>query len=153
MDFAITLRTIDNRNYEFSLLPVKKAKKILFIITQLLGPSIGKAMSGLTSLDTDIETEILPLLGNAVSGLTERLNEQELDIIVDTLLPYIKIENEGAYRNIMLDTDFCGQLKSFYKVIFASLEVNFTDFLDGIKPLLKKVKQKNEIVTPKIEVK
>lgn len=145
-NLPIIQKTVDNVSYEFSLLPVKQAKKVLFILTQVIMPSIGNALSKIQNiniLDAEIEKELFPALGNAITTLASKLTEQDLNTITDVLLPYIQIDNgKGGYRTIILDEDFAGRLFSFYKVIFASLEVNFTDFLEGMQPLLEKINSK-----------
>ena len=95
-------------------------------------------MDGVESIkDANIDIE------KVVTGLTTALDENETEKIILVLGEQIICNGKKLTKEV-IDTEFCGDILSLYKVVAAALEVQFGDFFGeggvfaGAKGLLEK---------------
>jgi Phage tail assembly chaperone protein, TAC len=132
-------RIIDNRTYEFFFLPPKDALRTLVRILKIVGEPIGAITDLFSSFDgksLDMKISELPpgIINNAVTALVNRLDEDQVMQIIEDLMgsTHVKTENDRGTRPIQFAVDFCGRIGHLFKVVKASLEVNYADFFgDG----------------------
>lgn len=140
-------KIIDDVEYEIWHLPPRKAMAILTKLTKLFGEPIGKALGGVKNLDSSIDFDIL---GSAIGVLTNKLDEVEVQEIIDSLFKYVKIRNEkGALMDVNIDLHFHGKIMHLLNVAGESLEVNFSDFFAVLKTKIGLVFSKAETKSEK----
>lgn len=132
-------KTIDGEEYIFCQLPPKKSMKLLTRILRIIGPALGVVVGDKTKIDDIANLDIKP--GMIVSELCSRLDENEVEHIVDTLLSQVHHCGKGELSKVF-DEHFGGRLPHLFNVVFAALEVEYSDFFDGklgevIQDLLK----------------
>lgn len=136
------VKEIDKETYEIWHLPAELAITTLTKLTRIIGEPMGKAMGGLESssgslMDANVNFNII---GHAIGLLASRLDENEVMLIIKTMLKYVhKKESNGKLRECDLELDFQGRIMHLFKVVQASLEFNYSDFFAGIKSRLKEV--------------
>lgn len=142
-----TIKTIDEKDYEIWHIPAKEGSEIILKLAKLvlepLGVGFGKQK--LASLE-DVELDF----GNIVTTLSSRLNETDVQQIMQTLFKYVHIKTEtGGFIPVDINRDFTGKIMHMYKVFFSAMEVNFADFLSELKgsvlagSIIKKIQTKS----------
>lgn len=128
-------KTIDGEQYTFCQLPPKKSLKLLTRIVRIIGAPLGAAMDGLkdagdirTALDADIDISMI------VAALCDRLDENEVEAIVDTLLSQVIHAGQGEVSK-RFDVLFGGRLAHLFKVLAEALKVEYGDFLADMPDL------------------
>ncbi len=125
------IKNINGIEYEIWQLPPRTAMSILTKLAKLIGEPIGKAIGGIKGLDGDISFD---LVGEAIGVLTNKLEEAEVQFIIDTLFKYIKIRDEkGALVAVNIDLHFHGKVMDILTLTGMALEVNFSDFFAVLK--------------------
>lgn len=135
---------IDDQNYAITHLPPGQALKIMSRLTKLIGGPAGKALisggdfGGLMNSDV---SDALPLVGELIAALSERLDE---DMILDTikeLLSTVHIVNGDKQVPVMnmFDVQFTGKTFHLLKLVKSTLEVNYGDFFVGLSGLKEKI--------------
>ena len=126
-------RTIDGEKYTFCQLPAKKSLKLMTRIVRIIGAPIGAALGELPDGDK-VSMEVLLdrnfNMGAIVAALCDRLDEDEVEAIVDTLLSQVIHEGAGEISK-QVDTHFAGRLPHLLKVLAAALSHEYGDFLAG----------------------
>lgn len=124
-------KTIDGEKYTFCQLPPKRSLKLMMRILRIVGPTLGVAVEGARTgagvdigalLTTDID------VSRIVSALCERLDENEVEAIVDDLLSQTIHGGKGEVSR-QFDVLFGGRLQHLFKVVYAALQVEYGDFL------------------------
>ena len=129
-------KVIGGEEYTFCQLPPKKSLKLLTRILKLIGPALGGAMSE----DGDAKNIMDLDLGMVVSQLCARLDENEIEYIIDMLLSQVLHSGKGNLAQVF-DQHFAGRLPHLFNVLGAALEVEYNDFFDGkISDILSGVK-------------
>jgi hypothetical protein len=135
MGRQVESRTIDGRLYEFYQVSPKIALKVLTRVTKLLGEPLGILGGQLAGSKKDgiaalLEQDTSELLPKAVSLFVTRLDETEVQQVIDWLLEpvHVQTEDDKGTRRIMFERDFQGRIGHLMKVVLAALEVNFQDF-------------------------
>jgi hypothetical protein len=120
---------IKGTKYLFVLIPPPEALKILTRLIKRTLPSVGGALSGsdLKGMAEALSGEIN--LESLTSKLAENMEEDEIQDTIKILLKYAKIGG----RDIDFNVDFAGELMTMFEVISKVMEVNYRDFLDGLK--------------------
>ncbi len=128
-------KTIDGEQYTFCQLPPKKSLKLLTRIVRIIGAPLGAALDGIkgtgdvrTALETDINISMI------VSALCDRLDENEVEAIVDTLLSQVIHAGQGEVSK-RFDVLFSGRLGHLFKVLAEALKVEYGDFLADMPDL------------------
>lgn len=149
-------RAIGNLTVEFFQMDVRTAITVLTRLTKLVGEPMGiisgsmkdKGESSSSMLDFDITSEGLQA---AAKAFVTRLDENEFYDTVEKLVSPLHIQAPGdeGTRPVKLDRDFRGKIGLLFKVVYASLEVNYADFLDesGVLGMLGKRATKSEKLT------
>lgn len=127
-------KVIDGEQYTFCQLPPKKSLKLLTRILKIIGAPIGAAIGTwdgagpAEDVENILDREID--LGAVVRQLCDRLDENDVEYIVDMLLSQVLHAGKGEVSKVF-DEHFGGRLTHLFKVIFAALEVEYADFFDG----------------------
>lgn len=129
---------IDGKKYLFTQLDPRRAAKVYMFLTSKIGGTLGKAIGSLKGgkglLDADID---MGGLGMALDSLFSSLDDDRTIEHIDTLLSCVLY---GADKMSLDHLNFQGQMLHMTMVLKKSLEVNFSDFLDGSRGLGAKVK-------------
>lgn len=144
-------KNIDDETYTFYRLSPRHSTRILVKILKMLGPSIGSGFKEekikiRSVLDADID------IGKIVTTFFDKFDIDDVQGIIDVLFTQVNhqgegiLSNESTYNNL-----FTGRQKHLYKVLFASLEVEYGNFFVGnrglgemYKEIVKEVIQKNQ---------
>ena len=123
-------KTIDGEQYTFCQLPPKKSLKLLMRLLRIVGPTMGVAMDGARGGRVDVKTllEADIDIARIVSTLCERLDENEVEAIVDGLLSQTIHAGNGEVSK-RFDVLFGGRLPHLFKVLAEALRVEYGDFL------------------------
>lgn len=116
-EYQVT-KLIDGENYTITTLPPTMALKLLTRLVKL----IGEPMSMLYG---DSEAKVASVLPKAVNALAMRLNEDEVLGLTQELLKGVLYRGQ----NIQFELHFQGRLGHLFKVLGATLEVQYGDFL------------------------
>jgi len=141
----------DDVDYNCLFTQLSPSKSLIFMmyIGKLLGGSAGKVVgsfngnslseiSGLKEENIDLEK-----IGDAIFGLFERIDEDEVIKKINLLFSSVSLNGET------LDIDhlmFQGEPGLIFKVAKKSLEVNYKSFLDGSSGLIGKLTKSLKIV-------
>ena len=120
-------KVIDGEEYTFCLLPPKQSIRLLTRILKIVGPALGGAVSGgdiESIMDADIDT------GMIISQLCSRLDENDVEHIIDALLSQVIHKGSGDLSRVF-DQHFAGRLPHLFKVVGVALEVQYGDFFAG----------------------
>ena len=143
---AIT-REIDGEEYTFHQLAPKKSLRVLTKLMKILGGTAGKAVSSASS-SADLLNGVDA--GSIISGIAERLDEDEVIVIVDIMFSTVLHSGEGDVSKAF-DKLFGGRVFHLIKVLQASLEVEYQDFFDeksGIASMVTRIKSKAAVTSP-----
>jgi len=132
-------KTIDGEQYTFYQINPRQSMKCLTRIIKLIGGPMGLGMdtNGLDN-SKDIE-DILGSnvnIGVIVSGICDRLDDDNVEYIIDTLLSQTIHKGKGEVSK-SFDELFAGKLPHLFKVVFAAMEVEYGDFFGGKLDFLK----------------
>jgi hypothetical protein len=127
-------RTIDELEFEVSQLPVKDARAMLVRLTRVIGPALTEfAKDGATSLGDIDHTTVAGAFGKLATTLTE----EDLEYLCAKFGTVSKVR----VGNLMLpvdkagDTVFSGRLTTMFKWLWFAVEVNYSDFLGGLRDM------------------
>jgi hypothetical protein len=120
-------KVIDGEEYTFCQLPPKQSIRLLTRILKIIGPALGGAVSG-GNVQSILDLDIDP--GMIVSNLCSRLDESDVEYVVDVLLSQVLHSGSGDISKVF-DQHFAGRLPHLFKVIGTALEVQYGDFFGG----------------------
>ena len=117
-------KKIDGETYVFTYLSPRRSLTLLTEITKLIGPAIGSMCD-----NGEIEEDKVSM-GEAARLLCNNMNDNNIQSMINTLLSQVTHEGVGDVLK-SFDVIFTGKIKHLFKVILASLEVQYADFFDG----------------------
>lgn len=120
-------KVIDGEQYTFCLLPPRQSIRLLTRILKIIGPALGGALSG-SNVESIMDLDINP--GVIVSQLCNRLDEGDVEYIIDMLLSQVLCSGKGDLSKVF-DQHFAGRLPHLLKVVGSALEVQYGDFFGG----------------------
>jgi hypothetical protein len=130
MGVNVKTKTIDGRRFEFFPMPAPRSIKVLTRLIKIIGEPAGVLASDYSDQKPKSIMEYQldeSMISKAIGALTERLDE---DIVLDTIHEIIRpVFVDG--RRILFEQDFDGRIGHLFKVLFAALEANYSDFFDG----------------------
>lgn len=140
--------TVNGTDYELHKFPVKESFKILIKLLKYIGGGVGEGMKGgdLSSNDKGIGGMKIEV-GNMLSGLADRLDDDEAWTLVETILSYVEMKKTGGYAKINIEVDFEDNFQEIFFVVWEALKFNFSRFLALTSPLLEKVGRKSASTT------
>jgi hypothetical protein len=123
---------VGGTQYEMLHLPVKDSLRILTRLTKILSEPFGKAVAALQSGEGFDQEVDFDMIGDAITSLGDRLDE---DLVLNTimeLLTRVKVQNEQGNGFVRLnpDTQFAGRTGDLLEVVAHVLNFNYRDFLD-----------------------
>lgn len=115
---------MDGHSVEIYQLPIPTSLKVLTRLSKILARPIGSAISSNVSNSKSVMDNPFDI-GEAVSGLSEKLDEEIVISTINMLLPYLHIDGKS-----MKTLESFDDLGVFFmlKCIGKSLEVNYSDF-------------------------
>lgn len=127
---------IDGEQYTFCQLPPKRSLKLMTRIIKIVGAPLGAALNGAKSGQVDLKAvmEADIDLSMIVTALCDRLDENEVEAIVDELLSQV-IHVGGGEVSKKFDAHFAGRLPHLFKVVGQALKVEYGDFLAAVPDL------------------
>lgn len=138
-------RTIDGTLFVITQLPGRRsvrasrrvAATILPAVVTTLKPALkgagGKKFNKLTLGDLEVGG-LFDGLDAALPALFDRLTEVELDALIDELFASVMVERNGKLQMVLdvFDDVFNGRPLTVYKLLWATIGVNFGSFFDAI---------------------
>jgi hypothetical protein len=127
---------IDGQQYTFCQLPPKRSLKLMTRIIRIIGAPLGAALNNVKSGQVDIRAMMNADIDFSVivSALCDRLDENEVESIVDELLSQVLHAGKGEVSK-QFDALFGGRLPHLFKVLAQALKVEYGDFLAGMPDL------------------
>ena len=127
---------IDGEQYTFCQLPPKRSLKLMTRIIRIVGAPLGAALDGIKSGQVDMATVLDADLNfsTIVAALCDRLEENEVEAIVDELLSQVLHAGQGEVSR-KFDVLFAGRLPHLFKVLAQALKVEYGDFLAAVPDL------------------
>jgi len=133
-------KIIDGDQYTICLLPTTQGWNLFVKILRFLGVPVGLSMGNNFNIDMTLDDIFRDFnIGRIVSELCGRINEDETDLIIKTLLSQVLIKDKGTASEVF-EEHFAGRYKHLLKVVLAAMEVNYADFFGGkldLQSLLK----------------
>jgi len=143
-------KVIDNDSVECTIFPGLHGLRLKGRLLKIVGPAVGKAFSGIKTgtgksvMDTDINLEVV---GQAIEGLTESLdNENTINLILD-LLTQTRINGESITKNT-INLKFAGEYSKLYKVLLFVIEANRFFGKWSIGKLFERIENPTIPITP-----
>lgn len=123
--------SIDGKTYNVTPWSGTKAARMLARLVKLLGPALGTLMSSAGSLKGLLDAKTSDVnFSQVFMSLSDRLDDQSFDQLIKELLEGV---SEGPkFVTDDFDTRFSGEMTTMFKLVKASLEVNYGDFLSVI---------------------
>jgi len=136
-------KTVDGIEYQFGHISVKRKNHVLLKILKIVGQPIA---SGITenAADTtavlDEQNSLNDFISPAkiVKGLTESLDEDKVDEIIDFLFSQTICVGKGVVSE-KFDEVFSDSLLHMWKVVFVAMEVYYGSFFAEGLELIKKL--------------
>lgn len=123
-------KTIDGEEYEFSKFGAKKSIKILRRLLGIVGEPLALALASAKGSGKILDKDIDPgMLSGAVRALIERADEDTVLSLMDDLCGESACLCNG--KKVLFDTHYEGRLPHLFKVLAASVEVQYGDFFGG----------------------
>ncbi len=127
---------IDGEQYTFCQMPPKRSLKLMTRIIRIIGAPLGAAFNGIKAggadigsvMDSDIDVSMI------VAALCDRLDENEVEAIVDELLCQVLHAGRGEVSK-QFDVIFAGRLPHLFKVLAQAVKVEYGDFLAAMPDL------------------
>ncbi len=119
-------KNIDGTDYTITMLPADKAVILFTRLTKL----IGKPLSNLVAsggMDAEVSGK---LIGLCIEGLSENLDEEVVLKTIKDLLASTMVGNQMLDK--VFNVHFAGRIGHLFKVVWAVLEVQYKDFLEGL---------------------
>lgn len=128
-------KVIDQQAYVFHQMPAKASLKLLTRIIKIVGAPIGAGVGSMGGAGDMLEREIN--LESVVTSLCDRLDENQVERIIDELLSQARHEGEGEVSAPhTFEALFGGNLPHLFKVVMAAFEAEYGNFFGG-KPVLQ----------------
>lgn len=146
-------KNIDGENYTFYILSPRISFPVLIALAQIIAPSLAaflndaknsSALEGKDVEEMSNEETLNALMDTAVdlekivSLLLKKINAKEAQDVIDALLSQAVHKGEGHVIKAY-DKLFTGNLLHLFKVVYAAIGVQFSDFLAG-KSVIKGLK-------------
>ena len=127
---------IDNEQYTFCQMPPKRSLRLMTKIIRIVGAPLGAALNGIKADQVDIAALLEADLDFSmiVTALCDRLDENEVEAIVDELLSQVLHAGQGEVSK-KFDVIFAGRLPHLFKVVGQALKVEYGDFLADVPDL------------------
>lgn len=126
--------TIDGKVYEITQLSPKAAQRVLVKISKFIGPALGDEIGDAATGKSEIlDSEVSSAFGKILPKLFNSLNEADTEAVVEAML--------GCAGKTYDSVEFQGNLMHMYRVVYAALEVNYSDFFEGVSGVLKRIDQ------------
>ncbi len=136
-------RTVDGDVYEFSQFGTKESLRVLSKLSKILGKPIALGFAALGTdpkkpepevegeqkkslFDREINKEIL---AQAIDAFTERLDENEVIDLIETLAGKNVLCNG---KPVIFNSHYEGKIAVLFKVVAAALEVQYGNFFDAL---------------------
>lgn len=114
-------REIDGEIWTVQQFPATVGLKMLSRLARLCGGPLGQAVGAFTKgLDSELD---VGLLGKAIGSLAERLDENEIEVLVKRLLQDTRVNGKEVLPQF--DTLFQARYLTLLQVLGMVLEVNF----------------------------
>ena len=127
---------INNEQYTFCQMPPKRSLRLMTKIIRIVGAPLGAALNGIKADQVDIAALLEADLDFSmiVTALCDRLDENEVEAIVDELLSQVLHAGQGEVSK-QFDVIFAGRLPHLFKVVGQALKVEYGDFLADVPDL------------------
>lgn len=121
-------KTIDGHNYQVQMLPGTKSWKMMLRLAKMIGPSLGKVIDGAGGdLNKLMASGISSsFISEAIAMLTSRLDEGEVELIVQQLSECTLVDNKPLKP--VFDLHFQGDPIGVVKWLAFSIQANFGPF-------------------------
>lgn len=135
-------KEINGKRFTISQLPAMRALKLSTRLGKLFGPAMAKvAGAGPPKAFEDMNLEAL---SPAVAMLFENLTESEIESLTKELLGSALAQLDGNWVELFgkaptFDLVMGGDVLGIYRLLYAAIEVNYSDFFDALRGLVTAV--------------
>lgn len=137
MPGELTKKIIDEHEYEFTKLGAKQSVKVFTKILKIIGEPIALSAGAFEGKGPLLERVFNgDALGKAMKALAERMDEDEVVSLMETLCGETACICDG--KKVNFNSHYEGRLAHLFKVLKAALEVQYGDFLGEFGGLLGK---------------
>jgi|GEM_PF-2070050 hypothetical protein len=123
-----TIEKIGGRTFSFGLVPPTRAIVVEVAIARVIGEPLFKALTGADAEIGDSKEQLLQVGVAAVGMMASKMDATELLTTMQTVFEFITVDGE----RINIDRDFVGRNRELWQVFIKGLQVNFSDFFDGL---------------------
>jgi hypothetical protein len=137
---------LGEKTYSVTQLPAMRAMRLQARLLAVFGPALSQLVAGLKDVKSLARMDvslIAPALGGAVESLMKRLTPEEAEALVRELLigATVTVRVDGkpdrqAELLKLVDEEFRGRLLDLYALLGFALQVNYADFIEGLKTSL-----------------
>ncbi len=125
-------KVIDGVTYEVQMLPGTKSWKMLLRLGKMIGPALGKVIDGSEgSLQNLMNADLSEVfIGEALTALTERMDEAEVEIIIQQLAECTIVDNKPLKG--IFELHFQGNPGALLKWLAFAVQANFAPFSNAL---------------------
>lgn len=136
-------RTIGQYTYDVRQLPATPAYLMLLDLAKMVTPSAAAGVASIVgsggiakAVDAELDGGFLMA---AVEGLVDRLDNDKVQSIIQQLAAHTAVVAGDKYVELspQFEVHFAGRLGDMFRWLAFALEVNFSDFLPGLKARAK----------------
>lgn len=110
--------------YKVTQFVATKSVTIFEKVLKLIGSPVGMLAN---SLEEEVTGD---LVSKAIGAMTENLDPvRDIPLFKDILSTSQIVEEDGTHREINFDIDFAGRIGHLFRVLYAILEFQYSDFL------------------------
>jgi hypothetical protein len=132
--------TIEGVTYKVTQLPFKRGQRLLVRLFKTLGPALAAAIAAAPrikgrKLGEMPVAEVLPGISQALLLLSDKLSEQDMEYVTDTLAELTEFSRDGKTwlpLSQELEFHFAGRYGAFLKWLGFALRVNYLGFSNGL---------------------
>ena len=141
-------RVIEGNAYTCFLWSPRVGLKLGNRIGRILGPAAGGLFGSIKSSDSnENEVEITP--EKIIATLFDRINDSDLDFIMDTVFEYVKLDGNTIKWNAI----YGGRYQEMFQIVGWALEVNYGFFFADILKSFGITAQKIKVVKESLQEK
>lgn len=131
---------IDGENYKVKHFSATRGTRIFARLVKFAGEPVAKFLSAGKSLKENDDTAANAVLGQAISALSSRIDENEVEALIKDILDSVQVidAKSGKLRGVgaeYFDVHFQGRIGHLFKVLGKTVAFQYSDFLGDLAGL------------------
>jgi len=122
--------SIGGKNIVLKKVPARDARKIQTMLIAMIAEPLAEALGQQSGGDVKTQGENILAGIKGISGVLPKLNDGELDLLIDHCKPFILVEGKPFDENAQFDAD---TLFDMYEVLWYFLKETFGGFIDAVR--------------------